>query len=71
MKIVVAKNTQYVCHSKAKQTRIFEVRATTNKPFGAKRTALGTLLCFSIWSMRDSISFPEDMRCVGRAGRAG
>lgn len=26
------------------------------------------LLCFSIWSMRDSTSLPEDMRCADRAG---
>ena len=73
MGIVVAKIdllSTFASIEKAKQTRGCEGRATANKPCIPRR-ARSTLLCFSIWSMRESMSFPEDMRCAGRVGRAG
>ena len=56
--------------AKSKQNGIGEGRATANKPCAAIGV-WSTLLSFSIWSMRDSISFPDDVlvRCADRGAR--
>ena len=72
MTIGIAKKTYSVRlpNPKGKETRVCKGRATAKKRYIPRRV-WSTLLCFSIWSMRDSISFPEDVRCADRAGRAG
>ena len=73
MRIGVAKKTfsaRLPLLEQAQETRVCEGRATANMPCIPRR-AWSTLLCFSIWSMRDKISFPEDMRCAASVGRAG
>ena len=72
VRIFVAKSTysaRLPCQNLS-WTRVWEGRAKANKQWIPSRVR-STLLCFSIWSMRDSMSLPEDMRCAGRAGCAG
>ncbi len=72
MRIVVAKKDLLNTFANPILSRqgVCEGRATANMPCTPRRVWL-TLLCFSIWSIRESISFPDDMRCAGCAGCAG